>query len=147
HASPRDVKRKVTTCHSFAGALRRMPAAACALRKDFLKWRRKSRLVQKDIPYIDPQRCRVPKGGGAVQPGDRREALLLHAAVVTPFDLIQDGALHVVDGRIAAIGSAAELAALRERVAVVYDLTGCWCLPGFIDVHVHGGGGADAMEA
>ena len=82
-----------------------------------------------------------------MQPGDRREALLLHAAVVTPFDLIQDGALHVVDGRIAAIGSAAELAALRERVAVVYDLTGCWCLPGFIDVHVHGGGGADAMEA
>lgn len=35
----------------------------------------------------------------------------------------------------------------RKDQAVVIDAQGGWVLPGFIDMHVHGGGGADFMDA
>lgn len=34
-----------------------------------------------------------------------------------------------------------------DQTAVTLDATGCFVLPGFIDVHVHGGDGYDAMDA
>jgi N-acetylglucosamine-6-phosphate deacetylase len=55
--------------------------------------------------------------------------------VVTPAGVVE-GDVVVRDGRIAAVGPAA--AATGE----VVELDGRWVLPGFIDVHVHGGGGA-----
>jgi N-acetylglucosamine-6-phosphate deacetylase len=55
--------------------------------------------------------------------------------VVTPAGVVE-GDVVVRDGRIAAVGSAT--AAAGEIV----ELGGRWVLPGFIDVHVHGGGGA-----
>jgi predicted amidohydrolase YtcJ len=46
-------------------------------------------------------------------------------------------ALAVRDGRIAAVGSAAEVAALRGPRTTVVDLAGRLLLPGFIDAHMH----------
>jgi N-acetylglucosamine-6-phosphate deacetylase len=60
-----------------------------------------------------------------------RDALLLEGHVVTP-----DG---IVRGRIE----------VDETVRAVTPTEGAperWILPGFIDVHVHGGGGADTMD-
>jgi N-acetylglucosamine-6-phosphate deacetylase len=54
--------------------------------------------------------------------------------VVTPAGVVE-GDIVVRDGRIAAVGSAA-------AAGEVVELGGRWVLPGFIDVHVHGGGGA-----
>ena len=47
----------------------------------------------------------------------------------------------IADGKITAIGK--DLAAEN---AEVYDADGSYAFPGFIDVHVHGGGGADFMD-
>ncbi len=58
------------------------------------------------------------------------------ATVLTPAGFVR-GALHAQDGRIAAI----------EGQPVPGPAPGeCIALPGFIDTHVHGGGGADVMD-
>ena len=64
------------------------------------------------------------------------ELTLRGGRVVTPGGVVE-GDVVVADGRIAAVG-AARGAARGD----VLDLGGRWVLPGFIDVHVHGGGGA-----
>ncbi|WHM38088.1 N-acetylglucosamine-6-phosphate deacetylase [Streptomyces sp. BPTC-684] len=59
--------------------------------------------------------------------------VLSGARVVLPTGVVENGRVIVDGGKIA--GSAPEAA---ERV----DLTGHWVVPGFVDMHVHGGGGA-----
>lgn len=54
------------------------------------------------------------------------------------------GWLLAQDGRITAIG---EGDAPRLQGVESIDAGGLWILPGFIDVHVHGGGGVDTMDA
>jgi N-acetylglucosamine-6-phosphate deacetylase len=63
--------------------------------------------------------------------------LLSGATVVTPDEVLDDGWVEVAGERITAVGSGATPAG-----AVATDLTGRWLVPGFVDVHVHGGGGA-----
>jgi N-acetylglucosamine-6-phosphate deacetylase len=63
----------------------------------------------------------------------------LEGDIVTPQGVIQ-GQLHIAQGRIAAIaGVPVDAARAGEGGRPVL-------LPGFIDVHVHGGGGRDTME-
>jgi len=67
--------------------------------------------------------------------------LLRGARVVTP-DGVLDGGWVVLDGaRIAAVGDGPAPAAENEET-----LDG-WLLPGFVDLHVHGGGGADVTAS
>jgi N-acetylglucosamine-6-phosphate deacetylase len=56
-----------------------------------------------------------------------------------------DGILVVEDGRIADTGAAARV--VVPPGAETLDAHGLTLLPGFLDVHVHGGGGADTMDA
>lgn len=60
----------------------------------------------------------------------------LAAAVVTPDRVLRGGWVDVVDGRIAAIGQGSA----HDPDAV--DLGDVVVVPGFVDVHCHGGGGA-----
>lgn len=67
------------------------------------------------------------------------------ARVVTPETVLENATLVASEGRIVEIGSS-------ERVRVpadaeVVDAGGLSVLPGFLDVHIHGGGGADTMDA
>ncbi len=63
--------------------------------------------------------------------------------VVTPDGVLPGGALVVDDaGRIAEVTARR---ASSPRAADV-DAAGLWVLPGFLDMHVHGGGGADFMR-
>jgi N-acetylglucosamine-6-phosphate deacetylase len=55
---------------------------------------------------------------------------------VTPTETLAPGWVEVVDGLIADVGSGAP-------PSPGTDLGGAWLLPGFMDVHVHGGGGYD----
>jgi len=48
-----------------------------------------------------------------------------------------DGALKIVDGKVAALGPAAEILASRAPGDAVIDHSGKLILPGFIDTHVH----------
>ncbi len=64
-----------------------------------------------------------------------------NARLVTP-SCVVEGGLVTGDGQIAALGTVSG----PEDVLVV-DAGGGWLLPGFIDVHAHGGVGREAMDA
>lgn len=66
--------------------------------------------------------------------------LLANARVVTPDGVLDRGSVAVDGDRIEAVrrGGEAPTGAL--------NLEGCWLVPGFVDVHVHGGGGASFDE-
>jgi N-acetylglucosamine-6-phosphate deacetylase len=66
--------------------------------------------------------------------------------VVQDGSVIENGSLLIHDGKIAWIGSEADFKQV-DQIEQVIDAKGGWVLPGFIDVHVHGGFGADFMDA
>jgi N-acetylglucosamine-6-phosphate deacetylase len=68
--------------------------------------------------------------------------LLVRGRVVTPDGVLSPGWITVTADRIDAVGRGE---ARPGRQAVV-DLDGQWVLPGFIDMHVHGGGGTSFTE-
>ncbi|CAM3001148.1 N-acetylglucosamine-6-phosphate deacetylase [Paenibacillus sediminis] len=72
-----------------------------------------------------------------------------NAAVVTLDSVIEHGIVRVEDGNIVFVGTEDELPADKRSLWLdgVIDAGGGWLLPGFIDVHVHGGYGEDFMNA
>lgn len=67
------------------------------------------------------------------------------ARAFTPVEEIRDAAIVIDGARIAAIGS-------RDSIAIPsnarrLEMRGVTLIPGFVDVHVHGAGGHDVMEA
>ena len=72
-------------------------------------------------------------------PGDVR--LLAGARVVTPDGLLSPGWIQLTGHLIDAVGAGEPRPGLPAA-----DLHGQWVLPGFVDIHVHGGGGASFTE-
>jgi len=64
---------------------------------------------------------------------------------VTPYRLQRDAAAVISDGKIVQFGPVGDVEPPAEALRV--DLSGCYLLPGFIDMHVHGGCGFDFVEA
>ncbi len=62
--------------------------------------------------------------------------------IVLPHSVFPNGAVRIDDGRITAVSDAAATPAGAE----VIDLEGAYLAPGFVDLHVHGGAGADFMD-
>jgi N-acetylglucosamine-6-phosphate deacetylase len=73
-------------------------------------------------------------------PGEWR---LVNATLVLPDRLVPGGAVHVRAGRIQSVGPSQEL---PRWDGPVVDAGGQYAAPGFVDMHVHGGGGADFMD-
>ena len=69
-----------------------------------------------------------------------RTVHIQHGLILTPHGFVR-GSLKHAGGRILAI----EGTPVLEADAHPASATGPWVLPGFIDLHVHGGGGADTM--
>jgi len=67
--------------------------------------------------------------------------LLTDAQVVTTSGVLDPGWLRIDEGRIVAVGSGSPPAPAGDRV----ELGGRWVVPGFIDLHVHGGGGRSML--
>jgi N-acetylglucosamine-6-phosphate deacetylase len=63
-----------------------------------------------------------------------------NATIVLPDLLLSKGGLAVEDGRVAGVGLP------RAIPGDAIDLGGMYLCPGFIDLHVHGGDGADFMD-
>lgn len=83
----------------------------------------------------------------SVQPaaGPRR-TVLTGARIARPSGVVERGRITVEGGRITAVHSRdADLA--EDRGADALDLTGHLVVPGFVDMHVHGGGGGSFSSA
>ncbi|QNK83035.1 N-acetylglucosamine-6-phosphate deacetylase [Nakamurella sp. PAMC28650] len=65
--------------------------------------------------------------------------------VVTPDGVLESGTVVVDGGRIVSVGAGPDQGG-GDVVVQTYDLAGLLVLPGFIDLHVHGGGGATFDE-
>ena len=74
-----------------------------------------------------------------------KDLMLFNASVLTQEGMIEKGFILIKDGKIAETGP---LSSLPQHQAEVIDLPeDSIIVPGFIDVHIHGAGGADTMEA
>ncbi|MFC4776395.1 N-acetylglucosamine-6-phosphate deacetylase [Paenibacillus sp. GCM10023252] len=74
---------------------------------------------------------------------------IIHNVKIVMGDEWQHGSVTVVDGRIHRIAEQGEPETdlYEESPELVLDGQGGWLMPGFIDVHVHGGFGSDFMDA
>ncbi|MCG8917932.1 N-acetylglucosamine-6-phosphate deacetylase [Actinokineospora sp. PR83] len=68
--------------------------------------------------------------------------LITGGRLVTPDGVLDDGWLLVEDGHIAALGTGGP-----PRADDAVDAGGAWVVPGFVDIHCHGGGGAAFTSA
>lgn len=75
-------------------------------------------------------------------PHDKAPLVLQGARVVTPWGVLDDGWVRVVDGRIDGVGDGAAPSGHELR-----ELPGGWLVPGYIDLHMHGGGGHDVTRS
>ncbi|MEU8139089.1 N-acetylglucosamine-6-phosphate deacetylase [Streptodolium elevatio] len=77
-----------------------------------------------------------------------RVTRLTGARVVLPDGILDRGEVAFADGVITAVGTPPAADAERpDRVPDdAVDLTGHWLVPGFVDMHVHGGSGASYMS-
>jgi len=70
--------------------------------------------------------------------------LITGGRVATPDGVLDPGWMLVDDGTISSVGSGEPP---TRPDAEVTDATGSWVLPGFVDIHCHGGGGAAFTSA
>ena len=73
------------------------------------------------------------------------DRLLTGGRVVTPEGVLSSGWILLAGNLIVGVGSGEIQAELPSGLLVV-DLDGQWVLPGFVDMHVHGGGGTSFTE-
>jgi N-acetylglucosamine-6-phosphate deacetylase len=62
--------------------------------------------------------------------------------IITPYRILQQGTIIVKDGIITSVSEKD----IAESGAIEIDAKGKYVSPGFIDIHVHGGGGHDFMD-
>jgi N-acetylglucosamine-6-phosphate deacetylase len=73
-----------------------------------------------------------------------KDLLLINASVLTQKGMIEKGFISIKDGKIADTGP---ISSLPQHQAEVVELPeSSTIVPGFIDVHIHGAGGADTMD-
>lgn len=67
---------------------------------------------------------------------------IINAKIITPYRIINQGSILVMNGKIAAVTEGE----IENNEVPVIDAAGKYVSPGFIDIHVHGGGGHDFMD-
>ncbi|MFF7410662.1 N-acetylglucosamine-6-phosphate deacetylase [Streptomyces lydicus] len=83
----------------------------------------------------------------AQPPSDSRRTVLAGARIARPSGVVGSGRITVEGGRIAGVHSREVDPAEGGDAAGVVDLTGYLIVPGFVDMHVHGGGGGSFSSA
>jgi N-acetylglucosamine-6-phosphate deacetylase len=67
---------------------------------------------------------------------------IINAKIITPYRIIDHGSILVMNGKITAVTEGH----IECNEVPVIDAAGKYVSPGFIDIHVHGGGGHDFMD-
>ena len=70
--------------------------------------------------------------------------VIKNGLIITPFQRIEKGAILIEKSKIKAVGEKAKIRIPRNALTI--DAKGRTVTPGFIDIHIHGSGGSDAME-
>lgn len=73
--------------------------------------------------------------------------LIKNGRIITPTEVIEDGYIAIEGAQIRALGAGAPPEALQRDATATIDAAGRYVGPGFVDVHVHGADGCDAMDA
>jgi len=76
---------------------------------------------------------------------EKKTLVFKNAKIITPMRVIDNGVLIVDEGKIFDLGPGDEIKIPKN--ARIVDVDGKYLAPGFIDIHLHGGGGADTMDA
>lgn len=76
---------------------------------------------------------------------------IINAQIVTPSGVLERGSMLIEDGLIVEVSAGSLSGSASPSTDLfsipVIDAQGDWIIPGFIDVHVHGGAGHDFMDA
>ncbi|MQY59893.1 MAG: N-acetylglucosamine-6-phosphate deacetylase [Clostridia bacterium] len=75
---------------------------------------------------------------------ERETLAFKNAKIITPMRVIDNGVLIVENGKISCVGPEGEVK-VPQGIKVIDAADKCLA-PGFIDIHVHGGGGTDTMD-
>jgi len=76
---------------------------------------------------------------------EKKTLVFKNAKIITPLRVIDNGVLVAEGGKISSLGLGDEMKIPKN--ARIVDVDGKYLAPGFIDIHLHGGGGADTMDA
>ena len=69
----------------------------------------------------------------------------MHGTIVTPFQLLEDRIIIIEKGKIIAMTDKKEDLTILKNVKII-EAQNKFIVPGYIDIHVHGGGGSDVMD-
>jgi N-acetylglucosamine-6-phosphate deacetylase len=71
-----------------------------------------------------------------------RPIKIINGRIITPYRVLHGAALLITGDRITALSEGD----IEAPEAQTIDAGGCYVAPGFIDIHIHGGGGHDFMD-
>ena len=75
-----------------------------------------------------------------------KRIIIMNGTIITPFHLVSAKAIIVEKGRIREIVNKEEISSATLTGAKVIEGKDKFIVPGYIDIHVHGGGGSDVMD-
>ena len=75
-----------------------------------------------------------------------KRIIIINGTIITPFHLVSGKAIIIEKGRIREIANKEELSTATLTGAEVIEGKDKFIAPGYIDIHVHGGGGSDVMD-
>ena len=75
-----------------------------------------------------------------------KRIIIINGTIITPFHLVIGKAIIVEKGRIKEMANKEELSTTTLTGAEVIEGKDKFIVPGYIDMHVHGGGGSDVMD-
>ena len=79
---------------------------------------------------------------GTTQNMNTQSLKITNGRIITPHRIIENGSLLIQDGVIVELSETG----IRSATSTTIDADGKYISPGFIDIHIHGGGGCDFMD-